>query len=53
LGRFPVLVTDLLTVSNRYEELDEAPSFFPPNMIISVADTGHEPNQYLMSFSKL
>ena len=36
-----------------YDELDDAPSFFPPNTRISFADMGHDPNQYFMSFSKL
>jgi hypothetical protein len=36
-----------------YEDEDELPSFFPPKISISVLETGHAPNQYLMSFSKL
>jgi hypothetical protein len=36
-----------------YEELEEAPSFLPPKTKISVFEMGQEPNQYLISFSKL
>jgi hypothetical protein len=52
-GKFPVFVICLFEVSNIYEEFEEAPSFLPPNTKISVFEIGHDPNQYLISFSKL
>jgi hypothetical protein len=36
-----------------YEEMLEAPSFFPPKIKISFWEIGHAPNQYLISASRL
>jgi hypothetical protein len=52
-GRFPVLIIYLDTVSKIYDEFADDPSFLPPKTRISVEEIGHEPNQYLISFSKL
>jgi len=49
----PVFEIWFSCVSKMYDDDEELPSFLPPKIRISELETGHAPNQYLISFSKL
>ena len=52
-GKLPVLTIVFDFVSKMNAAFDGYPSFLPPKIMISVAEMGHAPNQYFVSFSKL